>query len=103
MWIFITHAPLPDVEVWPGRHALALLDALAWPVGWAALVLTSSVPTGVVGQVIVGWCAVAALRRTWRALAENHRYHFTTWRVLRWVLPLLVFAYAIKLAAWVGA
>ena len=37
MWLVLTRAPLPDAPHWPGRRLLALVDAVAWPVGWLVL------------------------------------------------------------------
>lgn len=39
MWMVLAREPLPDAADWPGRHTLALVDAVGWPVAWAAFVL----------------------------------------------------------------
>lgn len=99
MWVIVSRAPAPDVEVWPGRRTLALIDAVGWPAGWAAWLLGLTVPLGLAGQFALACCGVFALRRAWRAVGENHRYHFTTWRWGCRLAPLLLFGYGLKLAA----
>lgn len=101
MWVIFARAPPPDVQVWPGRRVLALVDAVAWPAAWATLLLGISAPLGLAGQCALAWCGVAAVRRAARAVFENHRYHFTTWRWGRWFFLALLFGYALKLAALV--
>jgi hypothetical protein len=103
MWLLFARAPPPDVHVWPGRRALAFVDAVAWPAGLAALVLSASFPSGVAGMSAVAFCAVAAIPRAHRAVAENHRYHFTTWRWGRRLAIVLAFGYALKLAVMLSA
>jgi hypothetical protein len=103
MWLLYARAPPPDVHVWPGRRALAFVDALAWPVCLAALVVSAPFPSGVAGASAVAYCAVAAIRRAHRAVAENHRYHFTTWRWGRRLAFVLAFGYALKLAVMLSA
>ncbi len=103
MWLLFARAPPPDVHVWPGRRALAFVDAVVWPAGLAALILGAPFPGGVVGMSAVAFCAVAVFRRAYRATFQNHRYHFTTWR---WGLRLalvLAFGYALKLAVMLSA
>lgn len=103
MWMVLARDPLPDAADWPGRHALALVDAVGWPVAWAAFVLKVPVPTGAIGQFALALCGVCALTRGYRAVAQNHRYHFTTWRWGRRLAWLLAFGYALKLAVWLSA
>lgn len=98
MLVIFARAPLPDVQVWPGRRLLALADAIAWPAAWAVWLLGLSVPLGLVGQCALAWCGVAAVRRALRAVLQNHRYHFTTWRWGRWLVVVLLFGYSLKLA-----
>jgi hypothetical protein len=102
MWVIFARAPLPDAEVWPGRRVLALADAVAWPVAWATFIIGLPTPVALAGQFALACCGVAALRRAIRAVAQNHRYHFTTWRWGRWVVFALVFGYALKLAALIS-
>lgn len=103
MWLLFARAPPPDVRVWPGRRALALVDAVAWPAGLAALTLGVPFPTGVVGICAVACCAVAVFRRAYQAAFENHRYHFTTWRWGRRLAFVLAFGYALRLAVMLSA
>lgn len=103
MWVIFARAPPPDAWVWPGRRALAFVDAVAWPVAWAAFILGVPVPLGLVGQCVLAYCGVAALRRAHRAVVLNHRYHFTTWCWGRWAVLALAFGYALKLAALLSA
>ncbi len=103
MWLLFARAPPPDVPVWPGRRALALVDAVAWPAGLAALILGAPFPVGVVGMGAAAFCAVAVFRRAYRAIFQNHRYHFTTWRWGRRLALVLAFGYALKLAAMLSA
>lgn len=99
MWVIFARAPPPpDAVVWPGRRALALVDAVAWPVAWAGFVLGLPVPAGLAGHFALALCAVSALARAHRAVAHNQRYHFTTWRWGRRLVLVLAFGYALKLA-----
>ena len=101
MWIVSARAPTPDAAYWPGRRALAALDALAWPV--IALVLLSQVQgqAGLVAPIACVICGVNALVRLRTALRENHRYRFATWRVVRVVLVLVLIGAALKVGvAW---
>lgn len=103
MWLIFARAPLPDARVWPGRRALALVDALVWPVAWAAFVLGLPVSGGLAGQGVLALCAVAAVRRVHRAVMHNHRYHFTTWCWGRWPALVLAYGYALKLSVMLSA
>lgn len=103
MWVIFARAPPPDAVVWPGRRALALVDAVAWPVAWAALVLGLPVSSGLAGLVALALCALSAFTRAHRAIAHNHRYHFTTWRWGRRLVVVLAIGYALKLAVLLSA
>ncbi len=101
MWIVFTRAPAPDAAYWPGRRALAALEALAWPV--IALVLLSQVQgrAGLLAPVACVICGINALARLRTALWENHRYRFATWRVGRVVVVLVLIGAALKVGiAW---
>lgn len=98
MWVILARAPPPDAQVWPGRRVLAFVDAVAWPAAWAAWLLGLSMQFGLAGQFALAWCGVAAARRAFRAVLQNHRYHFTTWRWGRWLGVMLLFGYSLKLA-----
>ncbi|MFT3955744.1 MAG: hypothetical protein QM722_15560 [Piscinibacter sp.] len=103
MWLLFARAPPPDVQVWPGRRALAFVDAVAWPVGLAALILSTPFPSGVMGMSAVAFCAVEVFRRGYRAIFQNHRYHFTTWHWGRRLAFVVAFGYALKLAVMLSA
>jgi hypothetical protein len=103
MWLIVARAPIPDAHVWPGRRLLALADALVWPALLAGVVIAMPTHGGLVALVVVAGCLVAAVGRAWRALAQNHRYRFTTWRWGRWLVWMLVLGYAMKLAIWLTA
>ena len=98
MWLIFARAPPPDAVVWPGRRALALVDALAWPVAWAVIVGGMPASGGLMRHFALALCAVSAITRAHRAVAHNHRYHFTTWRWGRRLVIVLAFGYALKLA-----
>lgn len=102
MWLIFARAPRPDVQVWSGRRALALLDALAWPAAWIAGAMTIGPAGGAVGHLLIAVCLVAAFQRGHRALAHNARYHFTTWRWGRVLVMILAIGYALKLAILVS-
>lgn len=80
MWIFVSRAPRPDAVYWPGRRGLALLDAVAWPVLWAVLIIKAPFSTGILGVVAVSFVAIVAAHRSRTARLRNERYRFTTWR-----------------------
>lgn len=103
MWVIFARATPPDAVVWPGRRALAVVDAVAWPTAWAAFVLGLPVPGGVTGLFALALCAVSAFTRAHRAVAHNHRYHFTTWRWGRRLVFILAFGCAMKLAVLFSA
>lgn len=103
MWLIFARAPPPDVRVWPGRRALALLDALAWPAAWAWIVSNVPLSGGLAGRCVLAVCVVSALLRAYRAAAVNHRYRFTTWRWGRWFALVLVFGYVLKFAMVLSA
>lgn len=91
MWVLFARAPPPDAPYWPGRRWLAAVEAVAWPgVGWIALTQVAS-RDGLIVAFVMALAVVSAMRRLFRALLVNHRYHFTTWRwgrVLAWMLAV---------------
>jgi hypothetical protein len=103
MWLLFTRPHRPDFPVWPGRHVLALLDAVLWPalIGGYAFGAAQIVP-GIVTQVVFSACVVAALVRAERAVFENQHYRFTTWRWARNALIVLAFGAGLKLAGLSG-
>ena len=97
MWLLYARAPAPDAPYWPGRRWLAAIDAAAWPLAW--VIVFSHVPklVGLVGPFVMAVALLCALGRLRRALWENHRYRFTTWRWGRIVVALLVIGAVMKL------
>jgi hypothetical protein len=98
MWILFARAPLPDRPYWTGRRALAVLDALLWPV--LAAMLLAQVPgaPGVMKPVLGAVTLLAALHRLHVAWFRNHRYGFTTWWLARALVVLLLVGVVLKVA-----
>jgi hypothetical protein len=96
MWILLARAPAPDAAYWPGRRWLAALDAVAWPA--IALWLLAQVPgkTGIMLPAASVLLALATLTRLRTALWLNQRYRFTTWRLGRVAVVLLVVGWMLK-------
>ncbi|MCW5658813.1 MAG: hypothetical protein KIT60_14010 [Burkholderiaceae bacterium] len=86
----------PSAPQWLGRRWLAALDAVLWPAIWIALVASLPVDGGVVGAVVIGVAALFACERLVRAVLNNERYWFTTWRWGRWVVIALASGLLIK-------
>jgi len=99
MLIFIPRAVRADAAFWPGRRALAALDAMAWPLLWVVGVAYVPVDTGVVGRLGMALALVCAVRRVHRALWRNERYWFTTWLWGRIVVALALAAMVMKALA----
>lgn len=99
VWIVVQRASAPDLPYWSGRRWLAAIDAIAWPVGlW---VLLGRVP-GKAGLVLPMASAVLVLwglSRFHKAVWLNHRYRFTTWRVLGILAVLVIVGLVQKIAA----
>ena len=98
VWIVVERAPAPDMPYWSGRRWLAAIDAVAWPV--ALGLLFSGVP-GKAGLVLPMASAVLTLwglSRFHKAVWLNHRYRFTTWRVLGIVAVLVIVGLVLKVA-----
>jgi len=98
MWMVIVREPRPDAVEWAGRRWLAAIDAMVWPMAWVWLVQRVPTPTGVVGQVVTGMAVLCALTRLRRAVWENERYWFTTWRWGRILCCVWMVGVAMKLA-----
>jgi len=98
MWLILTRPARPDAPMWPGRKALALADALAWPAMWILAIANVPAATGAVGYVLVAVASLVAVRRMARAIWTNERYRFSTVRWARVVATLIFFAIAIKVA-----
>ena len=97
MWILVAREPRPDARVWPGRHGLAALDAVVWPLWWVWAAHQLPAPTGLVGPLAAAVAVLCAAVRLRRALWRNHRYRFTTWRWACAASVVLVFGLAIRL------
>ncbi len=96
MWLLISRAPPPDAPNWRGRRALAAFDAVAWPLAWIAASLHLPSRGGLAGAVLIGVATIVASRRLRRALFDNRRYFFTTWRLAKVLALLLVIGLAVK-------
>ncbi len=98
MWLLVIREPKPDAPVWPGRHGLAAIDAVAWPGLWIFAVQHLPQPVGVVGPFVTAMAVLIGLARLHRALCVNHRYWFTTWLVARTLGMLLALGLLMKAA-----
>lgn len=101
MWITFYRPPVPDAPYWPGRRMLAVLDAIGWPAVAFALLMLVPGRAGVFVTVAGAVCLVLALSRIRVALWLNHRYRFTTWRVGKVVMVLLLMGLVLKLGVWI--
>lgn len=99
LWILFERAPRPDAVVWPGRRALAALDAVAWPLALGAALL--GLPqSGAAGLTALAACVYFAWRRLLCAMLRNERYFFTTWRWGRLLIAWLLLGCGLQLAGW---
>jgi hypothetical protein len=96
MWLVLTRAPLPDAPYWPGRRLLALADAVGWPAGWIVLAAQLPQPAGIVGPMVIALAVLSAVGRVHRAVWQNRRYHFTTWRWGRVSFGLVLIGFVLK-------
>lgn len=85
MWIFMARPARPDASRWPGRRALALIDAITWPGLCLAFMASAPFDAGVFGWTAMGAAVFAAVYRAYRAVCRNERYWFTT---VRWGVPI---------------
>ena len=90
MWLLLRRRARPDALYWPGRRFLASLDAVAWPCAWILIAFGVRGQTALVGSVVIAFAVLIAVRRLRRAIWNNGRYFFSTWRWGR-VLSLLLF------------
>jgi hypothetical protein len=97
MWILVTRNPKPDVALWHGRRGLAMIDAVIWPALWVFLVANAPFETGIAGVVVIALALLCGVRRAQRALWQNERYWFTSWRWGKPLLALLVVAWLLRL------
>lgn len=98
MWLVLAREAPSDAPYWPGRRLLAFADAIAWPAVWGVLATQLPPPAGIVGPMIVALAGLSAIRRMQRAVLQNHRYHFTTWRWSRVAIAFLLLGVILKLA-----
>lgn len=96
MWLLVVRDPLPDARDWPGRHLLAAIDAVAWPMIWILYLHQLQGSVGFVVPLMSAVALLAGLGRLHRALWANHRYRFTTWRWARAAFVLLVLGMVLK-------
>ncbi|MBW8848009.1 MAG: hypothetical protein JF607_23850 [Burkholderiales bacterium] len=80
MLVLVVRQPRPDARYWTGRRWLAAVDALAWPIAWIAVIHALPARAGLFGSCVTAICVLAALSRLHRAVCENNRYWFTTWK-----------------------
>jgi hypothetical protein len=97
MWFLVVREPRPDAPYWPGRRLLAAVDAVLWPLMWVLVFRHAPEPVGLVGPFVAAAAGLFALLRLHRALWENHRYWFTTWRWGRIVAALMLMGVVMKL------
>lgn len=98
MWVVHVREPAPDMPYWPGRRWLAALDAMSWPCMGFWLLNQVQGPARVVLPLTGIVLAAIGLARATTAIWANHRYRFTTGRVGRIVVILLVVGGVFKLA-----
>ena len=98
MWIAVVRESRPDAVSWSGRWQLAAIDAVAWPLMWVLLVRQVPAPLGIIGPFVCAVAALSAAMRLQRAIWNNQRYWFTTWRWGRIAAALLLMGEALKLA-----
>jgi hypothetical protein len=98
MWLLVAREPRPDAPDWPGRRLLAAVDAVAWPLLWVLLIRHVPGPAGLVGPFVTALAVLLGLGRLHRALWENHRYWFTTWRWGKVLGAMLLIGFVMKLS-----
>ena len=98
MWLLVARQPKPDAAYWPGRRWLAVVDAVAWPLACVLVFSRAPEPVGLVGPFVMAVALLCALGRVHRALCENHRYWFTTWRWGRIAAAMLLIGFVLKLS-----
>ena len=90
MWLVLRRKTRPDAPYWPGRRFLAVLDAVAWPCGWIVIDLSVREQTALMGSVVIVLALLVAVRRLHRAIWNNGRYFFSTWRWGRAVVLVIL-------------
>lgn len=99
MWLLVAREPRQDAPQWMGRKGLAAIDAVAWPAMVFLLLYMSPEPLGVFRTVAAVAAMAASFIRLQRAIWNNHRYWFTTWRLGGVALALILVGAAIKVVA----
>ena len=97
MWLLLAREPTPDAPYWPGRRLLAAVDAAVWPLLWVLLFSHAPKPVGLIGPFVAAVALLSTLARLRRALWENHRYRFTTWRWGRIAAALMLMGVVLRL------
>jgi hypothetical protein len=100
MWIMLAGTPAPDSPYWPGREWFAAADAVVWPAVAVWCRVYAPFSAGLVTPVASALCGVVALLRLKTAWLSNRRYRFTTWRLGRVLILLLLLGFALNLAVW---
>lgn len=90
---------MPPAADWPGRHVLAVVDALAWPALVSFALNAVTVPHGLIGDVVIASCSMLAVRRAWTAAFRASQYRFTTGHVGIPLAAMLALGVSLKLAA----
>lgn len=99
MWLVIQQRqPRPDASVWPGRTALAVVDAVAFPSLWILAATRAPLATELLGAVVAAGAALLAARRLSLAIWHNERYRFTAWRWGRVIAPMLLVGLVLRVA-----
>lgn len=96
MWLLVTREPRPDAPYWPGRRWLAAVDAVAWPGLCVTAAWHAPEPVGLVLPFATASAVLFAIGRLRRAIWENRRYRFSTWRWAGFVGALLVLGAMLK-------
>jgi 4-hydroxybenzoate polyprenyltransferase len=99
MWIVFERLPRPDANIWPGRRSLAIVDAIVWPALVIAVFAFAPFDAGIVSGLVVVAAALMMSARVQRAVIENQRYRFTTWRIGVLVGGLMLIGLVAKLLA----
>ncbi len=90
MWVIWVREPQleADAPYWPGRRWLAALDAVLWPGLWMAGASSLPSASGDLWLMVCGFAFFCLCSRLHRAVANNGRYRFTTWLMLKLLLVL---------------
>jgi len=98
VWIVVQREPAPDLPYWSGRRWLAAVDAVAWPLGLGLLLGRVPGKAGLILPVASAVLLLWGLSRFQKAVWLNHRYRFTTWRVLGILAVLVIVGLVLKIA-----